>query len=137
MAFSQREAAKRATEMREVGIPVANDAEQAMDSGLPQFVGPEPIVNDIAALLDTVPNLISSVPPLPLSKKMQETPANWIKRVYGGEYSQWQLDSQSYLKGTRGPRSTYAKIILERNLTIPWESKMQIAEVIQKMTKEV
>lgn len=130
MAFTQHGSAKASNAQP----PVKNDMEQGMSSDIPQLVGPEPIVADIVALFDTVPNIISSVPQLPPSKKIQKAPADWVKQVYGGDHSQWQLDSQSYLKGARGPRSTYAKIILERNPTIPWESQKQLIATIQKAT---
>ncbi|KAF9454207.1 hypothetical protein P691DRAFT_770906 [Macrolepiota fuliginosa MF-IS2] len=133
MAFSQREAPNRAAKS-------ANNRNNGTvgDSGVdaPQFTTPEPIASDLTAALNTVPNLTSSLPPIPASQKLRRVPADWAKRVFGGDYSAYQVDTQHYLKGAGGPRSAYAKIILGRNASIPLGSQKGLVDVIRKVARE-
>lgn len=140
MAFAQREAASRAaaegrkTTSSSVQDGMLGDAELSVDP--PQFIAPEPIAPNLAAVLDTVPNLTSSLPSMPPAQKLKKAPVDWVKRVFGGDYSQFQLDAQQYLKGTQGPKSTYAKIVLERNPTIPLGSQQQFLGIVRRLTRE-
>ncbi|KAJ3567337.1 hypothetical protein NP233_g6432 [Leucocoprinus birnbaumii] len=96
----------------------------------------EPVFTNMKALLDTVPSLSSSLPPLPTPRQLRHTPAAQVKRVYGGDYSQWQVDSQSYLKGALGLRSTYAKIVLDRNPTIIAKPQNDLIAAIRRLARE-
>ncbi|KAF5352505.1 hypothetical protein D9756_005888 [Leucocoprinus leucothites] len=128
MAFSRHDGAKQPK-------PSTSKSDPATDK-VTSRAAPEPVVTNIAALLDAVPNLTSSFPPLSPAKQLREARTAWIKRAYGGDYSQWQLDSQSYLKGVRGPRSIYAKIILDRNPTISSKPQKELIALIKRSTKE-
>lgn len=138
MAFSEREAANRAA--AEATKPRAPSQDGELNSPIivdpPQFTAPEPISSNLAATLNTVPNLVSSLPPLPAVQKLRKAPAVWAKGVYGGDYSRYQLGTQDYLKGARGPSSVYAKIVLGRNPTMPLGSQQQLIGLIQKVTRE-
>ncbi len=127
---ANRNAAGRANSLREEAEASNGEVDP------PQFTGPEPISFNLRATLDTVPNLTSALPPLPPKNKLRKAPENWIKSVYGGDYSQYKLDTSQYLKGARGLRSTYAKIIIGRNPTISLESQRQLIAVVQKMAQE-
>jgi len=120
MAFSRRNSSKH----QEQSIaPTSPEEDITLDiPALPNVTTPEPCCTNIKTVLNSVPGL---------------TPAASLEPVYEGDYSQWQLDPQSYLKGARGPRSTYAEIILNHNPTVSSESQKVLITTIKRATKEI
>lgn len=139
MAFARREAANRKA-ARVRNIKSSSEETGSFDKDLvldpPQFTGPEPVSSDLGAALNAVPNLISSLPPLPGAQKLRKAPENWVKTVYGGDYSQHEVGTAYYLKGARGSRSDYAKIIVGRNPTIPLGSQQRLIAAVRKGVQE-
>jgi len=120
MAFSQRQP----SEHRKQSIVPTSEGDTTLDTPEPPNVAaPELLHNNIMAALSSIPGLTS------------------LKHLRGGDqfgdYSQWQLDPQSYMQGARGPQSTYAEIILNRNPTITSESQKVVIAGIKRAVKKI
>jgi len=120
MAFSQHQP----SEQREQSI-VPTSPEEDTTPEPPNVAAPELLHTNIKTVLNSIPGLTS------------------LKHLYGGghspfgDYSQWQLDPQSYLQGARGPQSTYAEMILNRNPTITSESQKVLTAAIKRVAREI
>ena len=123
MAFSQYQPSKQQEQSL---VPTSPEEDTTLATPEPPNVAtPELLHTNIKTVLNSIPGLTS------------------LRHLHSGDhsqfddYSQWQLDPQSYVQGARGPQSTYAQIILNRNPTITSESQKVLTAAIKRVAREI
>jgi len=120
MAFSQHQQQEQSL------VPTSPEEDTTLDTPeSPNVAAPELLHTNIKTVLNSIPGLISL-------KHLHKGDHSQF-----GDYSQWQLDPQSYMQGARGPQSTYAEIFLNRNPTITSESQKVLTAVIKRVAREI